>query len=1244
MRILRIRGQNLNSLERFEIDLSERPLAEAGLFLITGETGAGKSTILDAVTLALYGEYPRIVDAGGGTVPDPSGERIGGGDPRSILRRGTGNGAAAVEFVGIDGEGYRARWSVARARGRVDGNPQPVGRALYRLSDGSAIAQGKRDVNERIATLTGLDFGQFRRTALLAQGEFDAFLMASENDRAALLQRITDTEVYSRLSSRVHQGAQERRNQVAELRRQIDAIGLLGPDERDALEAELAAFQNEVVTLKQERAILAPAIEHAMRAARAREAIEEAVVAQATAAEAMDAGADERAHLDLLDAVESLRTLEVERRRTDGERVRTAASQESVERERVRLETAAEEGSRRSVDAERVSIEADQAIEKSLPVWAEAARLDLELARAERDERLAVATATKAAQESAKAVAHAVAKRADLADVVECHEKVVGRLTATLGRDILADDAGRIADLFFAYDGATKQRTLESAALAGLRVEADAAEIEIRTSSAARRSLLDERDQVERLLNELRTARMALSLPVLGARKASLEKLGALLSEHSRDHRRHHLAATKLDIAAVERTKALAQGAGAEIRRAEAEVALRDREAERRGLGMAVERASGAASTAAATLRALLVDGEACPVCGSTEHHPAASSDLERFAEELRDGMHALGREIQDGNQAVVDAAAEVTSARVEAADAERRVTEVELDRAEAGASFMARSQHLMEALSTCEIVGSMPALDEAWTREAWLPLSDEMAVARAPVLHGLGEGERLSGEFDDASDRRDGLLARVEAVSTEITKWAERAQTVALRMASTEARLDAAILAAENVAKGLAPYLGAAGLRLDPLIEDSFESARIVVGLGKDRLALRREAVELEASIRSTTLGLADAEKAAQDGMEADREADAAAGAAKSVLSDWLDRRAELLDGEDVTTHRTHAEVAARDARDVAAAARTAHALAVASADTARKCHADAIAAALTATDAATAAAQAMADECVRLGVLEARVLALLDTPRDEVDALRARVTTLVQAVRDAGGLVTARRGDLDRAVAEMAGMELPEDTSGRLIALDAMVDGHTRSCGAMEERVQTDDGKRVLAEDLERGLAAAIVDLTVWGEVDDAIGSSSGDRFARLAQEVTLQALVGLANEQLVLIAPRYRLARGDALSLHVADQEMGGDLRASRSLSGGERFLVSLGLALALSGLEGRQGACNVLFIDEGFGSLDAASLDVAIEALETLQALGRQVAVVTHVAAMVERIPTQVRVMKRGGGRSVVQVSS
>ncbi|WP_225140934.1 MULTISPECIES: SbcC/MukB-like Walker B domain-containing protein [unclassified Bradyrhizobium] len=157
--------------------------------------------------------------------------------------------------------------------------------------------------------------------------------------------------------------------------------------------------------------------------------------------------------------------------------------------------------------------------------------------------------------------------------------------------------------------------------------------------------------------------------------------------------------------------------------------------------------------------------------------------------------------------------------------------------------------------------------------------------------------------------------------------------------------------------------------------------------------------------------------------------------------------------------------------------------------------------------------------------------------------------------------------------------------------------------------------------------------------------IGSASGDRFRRFVQGITLDHMVQLANDHLHALTPRYRLARGAAsdLTLHIIDRDMGDEVRGTRSLSGGERFLVSLALALALSGLEGRSSFVDTLFIDEGFGSLDAETLDLAVDALETLQGRGQKVGVITHVAAMIERIAVQVRVEKRGAGRSEIRVS-
>lgn len=158
MQILSISGQNIASLaEPFEIRLDDGPLSSAGLFAITGETGAGKSSILDAMCLALYGNCPRL--SGDGTrenVVDVDGSALKANDPRMALRRGAAQATARVVLRAVDGETYAAEWLARRAHGRLDGRLQNVDRSVSRLSDGQVLATQLTLVNEKVEKLTGL--------------------------------------------------------------------------------------------------------------------------------------------------------------------------------------------------------------------------------------------------------------------------------------------------------------------------------------------------------------------------------------------------------------------------------------------------------------------------------------------------------------------------------------------------------------------------------------------------------------------------------------------------------------------------------------------------------------------------------------------------------------------------------------------------------------------------------------------------------------------------------------------------------------------------------------------------------------------------------------------------------------------------------------------------------------------------------------------------------------------------------
>jgi len=168
-------------------------------------------------------------------------------------------------------------------------------------------------------------------------------------------------------------------------------------------------------------------------------------------------------------------------------------------------------------------------------------------------------------------------------------------------------------------------------------------------------------------------------------------------------------------------------------------------------------------------------------------------------------------------------------------------------------------------------------------------------------------------------------------------------------------------------------------------------------------------------------------------------------------------------------------------------------------------------------------------------------------------------------------------------------------------------------------------------------RPCSSASRDCELWQHLDGLIGSAKGDKFRKFAQGLTLDHLLHLANRHLLRLHGRYRLLRkpSGVLELDIADSWQGDAVRDTRTLSGGESFLVSLALALALSDLVSRKTSIDSLFLDEGFGTLDGDALETALSALDALNASGKMIGIISHVEALKQRIPAQIRVEKGGG---------
>jgi len=250
MRILAIRGKNLASLKGdFSVELNKAPLEQAGLFAITGHTGSGKSTLLDAMCLALYDRIPRLLNTAHvkiGHSDEDEKQRISSNDVASIMTRGTASAYAEVDFIGADKQLYQAHWELKRARNKITGRLQKQTIKLKNILRNETIGQNKSDTLEEISQRIGLTFEQFRRSVLLAQGDFAAFLKARSDDRSSLLERITGTEIYSQLSMAAYRQFQHVDQFLTRIQDKMDLVIPLQADEHNDLQIKKMELEDEL--------------------------------------------------------------------------------------------------------------------------------------------------------------------------------------------------------------------------------------------------------------------------------------------------------------------------------------------------------------------------------------------------------------------------------------------------------------------------------------------------------------------------------------------------------------------------------------------------------------------------------------------------------------------------------------------------------------------------------------------------------------------------------------------------------------------------------------------------------------------------------------------------------------------------------------------------------------------------------------------------------------------------------------
>ena len=777
MKILAIRGKNLASLAgEFEVDFEQEPLKSSGLFAISGPTGAGKSTLLDALCMALYEKTPRLFKAGGIGVPDVGDSTVTQQDARNLLRRGTADGYAEVDFVGTDGIGYRARWSVRRARGKAERQPAKDRHEPEAIAGAAADRRHQPRSAGPDRARIGLSFEQFTRAVLLAQNEFSAFLKADDNERGELLETLTGSAIYSTLSQRAHARAKQEQQELQRLTDRLADQKPLDDDARRQLEQDSQAADATVAALDLRKNTLETALRWHQddEKFQRHEQLAREQLAQRQAEQA--AAAERRAELQRIESVQAARPLvvEVERLARDlaNDQNAIAACQDKLhvaEQHCLQAEAALH------ITQGRLQA-AEQAQAGAAPMLDQAKALDARIEALLPGHRQAQQAQAEAEQAAAQARQHLRDKHTELGKAQEQQHDTERWLAQHAALQPLAEQWPRWDILLTqAHHSRNEISGIESilASLSKAEAQQNALIGDTAAALTAAATALVEADQQRQHATQL----------LAGFDSAALQtrKQGA-------ETRRDQLASAEQTWRALAEQESRRQALDAQARIsqqavAEAEAALGQINAQLPALAAAqaqaersLKNAEAACSANVETLRAALETDAPCPVCGATEH-PYASAHPQ-----LRAMLASLHSEVERCRQQQQHAQRQHATHSADAASHRRQLEAI----AQEQQQLQAASQRLREQCQAHPLAAE-------WAAELQSDLAaaaaDWCAHQRECVQNQLREIQQIEDDWRRAAQARDRAQAAFEHAASEHSIRKEAAGAAQAALAEIQGR-----------------------------------------------------------------------------------------------------------------------------------------------------------------------------------------------------------------------------------------------------------------------------------------------------------------------------------------------------------------------------------------------------------------------------------------------------------------------
>lgn len=1216
MKITGIKFLNLNSLKgEHEIRFDRPPFTESGIFAITGPTGAGKTTLLDAITAALYGRVHRHSK-----------------DVFEIMTRHTAESYAEVEFE-VGPKAYRAKWSIRRSRGKADGQLQAQKMELAEVPDGKIIINHPLgEVRDEIVKLCGLDYNQFLRSVILSQGDFTRFLKADENERSELLEKITDTGIYSEISIAAYEKAREERAVLDQLKGKLEHVVLLSEEERAIYTGQLSELAKQEQQLKTEELTLRSQIEWLNRLEKL-EVKRQEILLKLAEDELYYATHESRfdqlqRHLRALvhrPALAQLHTIEKHQQQIaddlklaeleyprlviEEETIKTAlavAKTQSALAETTLTETEpvleavikkdvliAQLGSQleatgRSYESYRIDLEQAEIAKVNLTVhlkniqerigilkqWLNAAvadgSLDKEIVLFRQFQEQLNVLRSKEAQ-AADTLKDYTRQAAQSAEILSQAEKQIARLEQKL-----IDDTTGITRLQEALKDILEGKTDDE-------LEAAFREFPV---------LINISEQQYKLASQyLRFNQEELQLVQTIEQYRKQEKTeSAVLQELQEQLKTGSLVLSELQ----------------QIYESEVRVQKYDSD------------------------RLLLEPEKPCPLCGSV-HHPFAEGKYTGRVSEAAERRNAHQEKI-NALKAQSDAQSLKINTLVNQLDnAGHAVLTLQESVRQVLAEFDANNQQLPKPLdlNRPEIIKAV--IDRKHVQQQ--ALKDKLEAVKNMRLQVSSLETALIGQRELVA------LEKSKAEQAKLTRGFTDKQADLLNREMNLSALEQKTLT-DSITTLLIQYQMVYDPALPERVTDEMTSRYNVykkgeLELNQLQLDLRQKETELNNNTFAITEKKLVVEKIQSQLKQEELNLSALKQDRITVFGskDPVEQRAQL--SADLKKARTRLEALQLSLQEKQQTVRIIE-------DRQQQLNTSFLAT----KQQFSLHLDELSAKLTEEGMTSVTELNQLFLPDDEAAEAARQQKEAAQKIVSGKNMLNAteleKEAEQQKALTTLETASLTPLLEQKAMALSLL----QQEKGKLNEIVTKDDQLKLKHLEVAREIDRQQQEFDRFQKLSALIGSADGKKFSRFAQGLTLARLTELANRHLLRLSDRYSILKSKEkdLDLQIIDHYQADVVRPMSTLSGGESFLVSLALALGLSDLASRKVQINSLFIDEGFGTLDAETLDVAITALENLQASGKSIGIISHVEALKDRIGTQIQLSREPGGTSKISLYS